>query len=308
MTTEFEYLFGPVPSRRLGRSLGIDVTPHKTCSFDCIFCQCGCTTHRVAQRSEFVPFEDVCSELEQWLAEDGQADVITFAGSGEPTLYSRLGELIAFIKEKTALPVIVLSNGTLFHRQMVRDDLLKADVVKTTLSAWDDVSFNRIHRPAAGISFARLLAGARDFRKVYRGEFWIEVFLMNDINTAPEQVKQIAELAKELGPDKIHLNTAVRPPSEADVRPVPEEKLLSLCPLFTPAAEIIASFGATPPVNESGVNAETLSSLIRRHPSTAEQLAAISGVEAETIRRALAPLVRQSRLHIETRNDETWYK
>ncbi|HNX53274.1 MAG TPA: radical SAM protein [Pontiellaceae bacterium] len=303
MASSCKYLFGPVPSRRLGRSLGIDVTPFKTCSFDCVFCQCGCTTRLVTERSEFVPFEEVCAEIEQWLKADGQADVITFAGSGEPTLYSRLGELIDFIKARTKIPVIVLSNGTLLHRITVRDELLKANVVKVSLSAWDDVSFKKINRPARGLSFDQLLAGLRDFRTVFRGELWLEVFLMEGINTRPEHVEKIAAAAAGIRPDKIHLNTAVRPPAEAAVRPVAKEKLEAFCGLFTPRAEVIASFSAAT-ASAAGLSVEKLIDLIRRHPATAAQLAENFGAEPA----AILTLLGDPRLQTEVRNGETYYK
>lgn len=308
MKPKNKYLFGPVPSRRLGRSLGIDVTPLKTCSFDCIFCQCGCTTRHVTERAEFVPFTDVCAELEQWLAEDGQADVITFAGSGEPTLYSRLGELIDFIKARTEIPVIVLSNGTLFQRLDVCDEAAKADIVKTSLSAWDEESFQTINRPALGLSFKTVVAGEHNFRKRFGGELWLEVFLMEGINAAPDQVEQIAAIANGIHPDKIHLNTAVRPPAEADVRPVAKETLESFRDLFEPRADVIASFEAAPPAGGVELNAESLVDLIHRHPATAEQLAAVSGADALAIEEALAPLIESSRLQIEERDGERWYK
>ncbi len=308
MSKKYKYLFGPVPSRRLGRSLGIDVTPFKTCSFDCIFCQCGCTTLHITERAEFVPFEAVCAELERWLAEDGAADCITFAGSGEPTLYSRLGELIAFIKEKTEIPVIVLSNGTLFHRLDVCEEAAKADIVKMSLSVWDDESFQRVNRPAPGLSFETVLAGERNFRKRFSGQLWLEVFLMEGINTEREQVEQIAAVATAIAPDKIHLNTAVRPPAETEVKPVAEEKLRSLCSLFTPHAEVIASFEATPATPDGDVNADSLVCLIHRHPATAEQLAAISGAAVSTIRAALAPLIEEGRLQMKARDGDVYYK
>lgn len=303
MPSSYKYLFGPVPSRRLGRSLGIDVTPFKTCSFDCVFCQCGCTTRLVTEREEFVPFTDVCTEIERWLKEDGTADCITFAGSGEPTLYSRLGELIDFIKERTAIPVIVLSNGTLLHRIAVRDELLKADVVKISLSAWDDVSFKKINRPAAGLTFDQLLAGQREFRNVFAGELWLEVFLMDGINAAHEQVQKIALAAAGIRPDKIHLNTAIRPPAEALVKPVTKERLEELCELFTPCAEVVASFSAAPR-SGSGLTADALVDLIRRHPVTADQLAVNFGVETASI----VPLLEDSRLQQEVRGGEVYYK
>jgi wyosine [tRNA(Phe)-imidazoG37] synthetase (radical SAM superfamily) len=308
MSDSYYYLFGPVPSRRLGRSLGIDVTPLKTCSFDCVFCQCGCTDRLTAERDEFVPFEDVCEEIDRWLAEDGQADVITFAGSGEPTLYNRLGGLIAHIKGKTVIPVIVLSNGSQLHRIAVRDELQQADIVKVTLSTWDNPSFQKIHRPATGLTFDQLLAGERELRREFAGELWVEVFLMEGLNADPEQVRKISEAVAQVQPDKIHLNTAVRPPAEATVRPVSKEKLHSLCPHFSPQAEVIASFEPEARARMEEVTAEELAALIRRHPATDAQLAAIAGVTEPQIEAALAPLLAAGALRTEIRNDEVYYR
>ena len=303
MSGKYKYLFGPVPSRRFGRSLGIDVTPFKTCSFDCVFCQCGCTTQLVSSRDEFVPFEAVCDELRRWLKEDGQADCITFAGSGEPTLYSRLGELIDFIKANTTIPVIVLSNGTLLHRPAVRGDLLRADIVKVSLSAWDDASFQKINRPVSGLTFEQLLSGEREFRSIFRGELWLEVFLMKDINDSAEQVVRIAAAAAEIRPDKIHLNTAVRPPAEAEAQPVSKEKLDAFCGFFRPRAEVVASFSAAAETT-ARPDVEKLVGLLSRHPATAAQLAQMYGVEAALI----IPLLSDPRLQTEMRGGETYYK
>jgi wyosine [tRNA(Phe)-imidazoG37] synthetase (radical SAM superfamily) len=303
MASSYKYLFGPVPSRRLGRSLGIDVTPFKTCSFDCVFCQCGCTTKLVSERAEFVPFEEVCAELERWLKEDGKADCITFAGSGEPTLYSRLGELIDFIKAHTTIPVIVLSNGTLLYRPAVRGELLQADIVKMSLSAWDESSFQKINRPAPGLMFENLLAGGCAFRKEFSGKLWLEVFLMEGINADSGQVCKIAEAAAKIRPDRIHLNTAVRPPAEAGVQPVAKEKLEMLCALFSPCAEVIASFSAD--AGSGGeLEVDKVVDLLRRHPATAAQLAQSFGVDPAVI----LPLLDDPRLQTEARGGETYYK
>ena len=308
MNHPYQYLFGPVPSRRLGRSLGIDVSPEKTCSFDCLFCQCGRTVHRSTARSELVPFGAVCAELDQWLTEDGQADGITFAGSGEPTLYSRLGELIAFIKERTGTPVILLSNGTLMHRPDVREEAAKADVVKISLSAWDEESFQKINRPAPGLSFEQTVLGEQAFRNDFSGELWLEVFLMAGINDAPERVKQIAAVAETIHPEKVHLNTAVRPPADASVRSVDEPALRSFCALFNPRAEVIASFEAAQTAGAAHIRGDELAALIRRHPATADQLAAICGAGARDVQAALEPLVAEGKLLAEQRNGEIWYK
>jgi wyosine [tRNA(Phe)-imidazoG37] synthetase (radical SAM superfamily) len=310
MKTNYKYLFGPVPSRRLGRSLGIDVTPFKTCSFDCLFCQCGATTESTTQRKEFVPFKEVCSELELWLEQDGQADVITFAGSGEPTLYSRLGDLIDFIQSKTDIPVIVLTNGTLLYREEVRAETAKADQVKISLSAWDEASFQKVNQPADGLSFHLLCEGEHLFREQFTGPLSLEVFLMDGINSAPDEVQQIAEIAKTIRPDQVHLNTAVRPPADASVRAVPKEQLEQLCSLFTPPAEIIASFKETPEAEQKTreVHAEELCALIRRHPATAAQLASATGSRATAVEEILTPLVDSGELKTEMRNGETYYK
>jgi wyosine [tRNA(Phe)-imidazoG37] synthetase (radical SAM superfamily) len=234
-----------------------------------------------------------------------QADVITFAGSGEPTLYSRLGGLIAFIKEKTAIPVIVLSNGTLLHRADVREELLAADVVKVSLSAWDEDSFRQINRPAPGVSFGQLVGGEKALRQEFDGELWLEVFLMEGINAAPEQVQRISAIAETICPDRIHLNTAVRPAADASVRAVSAETLASFCEFFTPRAEVIASFSAPNPGKP--VSSGELAELIRRHPATAEQLAALAGVSAGEIVAALAPLAADGTLRTEERGGELYY-
>jgi wyosine [tRNA(Phe)-imidazoG37] synthetase (radical SAM superfamily) len=251
---------------------------------------------------ELVPIEEVCAEIELWLKEDGVADCITFAGSGEPTLYSRLGELIGFIKARTKIPVIVFSNGTLLHRIAVRDELLKADIVKISLSAWDDDSLKKLNRPSPGLTFEQMLAGQRDFRAEFSGELWLEVFLVDGINASPNQVRKIAAAAAGIRPDKIHLNTAVRPPADAGVQPVTKEALEALCRLFTPPAELIATFSAeTGP--SSGLNGEKIIELLRRHPATVSQLAAMYGTTPD----AVVPLLTNPRIQKELRGEETYY-
>ena len=308
MKPKYKYLFGPVPSRRLGRSLGIDVTPFKTCSFDCTFCQCGCTAEYITGRRELVPFEEVCAEIERWLAEGGTADYITFAGSGEPTLYSRLGDLIDFIKAHTPVPVIVLSNGTLLYRADVREEVTRADIVKVSLSAWDEHTFRKINRPAPGLTFEKLVAGERALRAAFAGELWLEVFLMEGVNAEREQVEAIAAIAKEIAPDKVHLNTAVRPPAEKTVRPVAAEDLAALCDCFTPPAEVIASFDAAPAAATGDLSVDGLLCLIHRHPATAAQLARTSGAGVDAVKAALAPLIEEGLLQIEERNGDLYYK
>jgi wyosine [tRNA(Phe)-imidazoG37] synthetase (radical SAM superfamily) len=199
--------------------------------------------------------------------------------------------------------VIVLSNGTLLYRPDVRRDLLNADSVKISLSAWDEASFQKINRPAPGLSFEQILEGEREFRAEFKGNLWMEVFLMEWVNADFDQVEKIAAAAAEIRPDKIHLNTAVRPPAESDILPVAKEKLEALCGVFTPRAEVIASFSAgASPAPE--LSAEKVIDLIRRHPATAAQLAQSFGVDFS----AILPVLDDPRLEKEVRGGEVYYK
>ena len=212
MEKKYNYLFGPVPSRRFGRSLGVDLTPYKTCSLDCIFCQLGRTTEKTVERKEYVPTDIVLSELKDWLNKDGEADYITLSGSGEPTLHSRFGEVLEFIRSNSKIPAVLLSNGTMLNLPEVRDAAACANVVKCSLSAWNQVSCEWVNRPHPQLRFDHLIKGQKDFRAQFKGQLWIEVFLIAGTNSTPTNVRKIADLAKGIGPDRIHLNTAVRPP------------------------------------------------------------------------------------------------
>ena len=185
MTRKYKHLFGPVPSRRLGRSLGVDLTPHKTCTLDCIFCQLGRTTNKTLDRREYAPVQHVESELDAWIKEGGKADRVTLAGSGEPTLHTCFGDVLQFVRDRTDIPTALLSNGTLFWQSAVREAAKRADMVKLSLSAWDQFSFEHINRPHPDLKFSRIVDGYRAFRRGFRGKLWIEVVLILGTNSAP---------------------------------------------------------------------------------------------------------------------------
>lgn len=276
MKTPYKYLFGPVPSRRLGRSLGIDLVPMKTCSTNCVFCQLGPCDNTTLTRKEYVPTSEVLCELSDWIKSDGAADCITLSGSGEPTLHTGFGEVLRFIKKETPIQTVLLTNSSLLHLPEIRQEAAVADIIKVSLSAWDQESFEAMNRPAAGLTFELVLAGLTALRDEFNGQIWMEVFLVPGINTLPEQAQKIAKLAKQLGPDRIQLNTAVRPPAESFVRPVPESYLRELTGLFEPEAEIIASFKPDAS-SKMALTTANLQNLISRHPATAEQIAQMTG-------------------------------
>ena len=306
MSKTYEYLFGPVPSRRLGRSLGVDLIPFKTCTMNCTFCQLGETTCEISERGAYVPMQDVLAELEQWKTADGAADHITLAGSGEPTLHRHFGDVFRWTKENTAIASVLLTNGSLLHDPEVRAEAVLADKVKMTLSAWDEASFQQIHRPAQGITLDLLMKGERTFREEYSGELSVEVFIVAGVNSEVSNVRKIAAIVDLINPDRIDLNTAVRPPADSGVTAVSPEKLAELAEIFGPKAEVTASFkGQAAPALD--VSPETLLSLIRRHPATAAQLAQDYNAPLDSISQTLEMLVAGKGLGVEDRDGEIYY-
>ena len=291
MEAEYTHLFGPVPSRRLGLSLGVDLVPYKVCSFDCVFCQLGRTTEKTVHRREYVDTDSVLAELDSWITAGGHADYITLSGSGEPTLNTHFGAVIDFVRKRTEIPVALLTNGSLLVSDDVRHAAVRADVVKVSLSAWDQTSLQHINRPAPGIEFESQLEGQRLLRKEYSGEIWMEVFLVWGMNTTGKDVQAIAELAKSVGPDRIQLNTAIRPPCEAFVEAVPRDLLAELALLFDPPAEIIAEFSSD---RSESVKADETAVLgmLQRRPCTLDDICTVFGMHRNEALKYVGKLTR----------------
>lgn len=233
------WVFGPVKSRRLGRSLGIDVLPVTTCTYDCVYCQAGPTTTQQAQREPYAPPSDVADEVCRVLEKETDLDYLTFSGTGEPTLYSQIGALIRLLKARTDMPVAVITNGSLLWRPDVQEDLLEADLVMPSLDAGDQEMFDRINRPSQDISFQTMVDGIAAFRERFPGELRLEVLLLAGITDTEDEVQKIAAHARRIAPDRIQINTAVREPAEESARAVPRERLEELAVLFGPDTDIV---------------------------------------------------------------------
>jgi len=301
----FRHLFGPVPSRRLGRSLGIDLTPCKTCSYDCIFCQLGRTTNKTCERQEYVPVQEVIGELAVWFQSGANADFITLAGSGEPTLNSGFGRVIDYVHSVAKIPVALLTNGSLLGHPEVCQQAAKADLVKVSLSVYDQASLEQINRPVSGIAFAAMLAGQQAFRTNFKGKLWVEVFLLQDMNTSPEAIARIAELVKSLHADKVQLNTAVRPPCESFVQAVGRQSLHELAEYFTPRAEVIAEFSSDTSSRIKTTENDILATLQRR-PCTLDQLCAAFALHRNEASKYIGKLLRTGKI-VEQRQDGQVY-
>ena len=281
------YLFGPVPSRRYGRSLGIDLVPMKTCCYDCVFCQLGITPQTTCERREYIPVKEVLHELETWLSKRSDVDMLTLCGSGEPTLHARFGEVLRWIRKETQLPSLLMSNGALFADPEVRRDAACASRVKISVHFWDEASFQATVRPHASLHFQDLYDAWRAFRAEYERLLDVEYFALPGMNTDPAQLDRIYTLLETLKPDTVTVNSAARPPAESCVRAVPTEEMTHLKAFFgtLASARQAAEMAAPMPYSE-----EALQALARRHPLTPAQFAAYFGVPEGEIRVALSHL------------------
>lgn len=301
------YTYGPVPSRRLGLSLGIDIVPAKVCTLDCIYCQLGRTTSKSTVRQDFVDIEAVLSELKDKLQSGLKADYLTIGGSGEPTLNSRLGDLIAGIRSFTYIPVAILTNGTLLYRADVRAECAKADVVLPSLDAGDAVVFETVNRPAHDITIEKLVSGLEQFRKEFQGEIWLEVFLVGGVNTDREQIEKMHKLIRRIRPDKVHLNTAVRPPAEHGVRPVPRETQEAIARQIGDHCEVIAEIAAR--LSERhGKHAEAdIVSMLKRRPCSIDDICAGLGMNRNEAVKYVTCLLESGIVRSEPRRGITYF-
>ena len=301
----YRYLFGPVPSRRFGRSLGIDLTPLKTCSLDCVFCQLGRTTRKTVDRDEYVPTRDVIEEIEMWLKNGGNADYLTLSGSGEPTLHAQFGQVLDFLRHQP-IPSVLLTNGTLFDRPEVREAASLARVVKISLSAWDRHSFEWVNRPHPDLDFMSIYSGLKQFRSDFDGQLWIEVFLLAGINAMVKDTQKIARLANDLKADRIHLNTISRPPAETFAAAVSLAQLEQMAGLFEPPAQIVAD--VTPHRTPKTIADEaSILAMLARRPCTMKQVGAAFGMHLNEVSKILGQLMRNNHIRADLKNDAVYY-
>ena len=307
MAERGKYLYGPVPSRRLGRSLGVDIVPFKTCTLDCVYCQLGKTTCKTLQRSEYVPVEDVLAELKTRLNAGLQVDYITLGGSGEPTLHTGLDRLIKGIKKMTSIPVALLTNGTLFYIPQVRADCAAADVILPSLDAGDQRTFDKVNRPIAEITFDRLVKGLCALRNEYKGQIWLEVFCIEGFNTDNPQIAGLADAIGRIKPDKIHLNTAVRPTAEPGIEKVPPEELVRIARLLGPNCEVIADYLSSHCGKATDEITQTLFSMLKRRPCSLDDICSALGLDPGEATGYLNDLKKQGLIRSENKTGKTYF-
>ena len=295
----YKYLFGPVPSRRLGMSLGVDLVPKKVCSLDCVYCEVGHTTKLTTERKEYILYAKVKEELKHYFSNSPDPDYITFSGSGEPTLNSRIGDVLQFIKtKKPNIPVAVLTNGTLFYDKQVRAELLDADIVLPSLDAAINASFNKINRPAKNLSIDKYINGLIDFRKEFPGKIWLEVLIIPGYNDSKQDLDALKKAIHKIAPDQIQLNTLDRPGTIAEIRAANYQELHQIADyLEFDNIEVIASAPVRKNIKSYRNDTESaiLETILRR-PCTLDDLSGILGMHVNEINKYLDVLEAENKI------------
>ncbi|MHB8066804.1 MAG: radical SAM protein [Desulfobaccales bacterium] len=301
------YLFGPVPSRRLGRSLGVDLIPRKTCPYDCIYCEVGPTTCKTLTRLDYQA-EAIIHELAAYLERDGQGvDFITLAGSGEPTLNLGLARIIKAVKELTDTPVAVLTNGALLHLAEVRRDLAAADVILPSLDAAIEETWRAINRPLPEQSLAQLLEGLAALRREYRGRIWLEVMILKGLNDNEKELSALKRVIQKLAPDQVQLNTAVRPGVKKSAQPLDPEEMEAVAAFFGEGAEVIAS-SPRPASAETAVSDARFVEMLARRPMTAADLAQVLGLPLDLVQQRLKRLCEAGLISHSVYQEQGFYR
>jgi wyosine [tRNA(Phe)-imidazoG37] synthetase (radical SAM superfamily) len=269
-----KYVYGPVPSRRLGQSLGIDTIPLKTCNWNCVYCQLGRSKPLTNERKDYIPLSEIISEVKRAISTHSSEEIdwITFVGSGEPTLHAGIGWLIKEVKKLTDIPVAVITNGSLLFLQSVRKALHSADAVLPSFDAGTPELYRKINRPHPEITFERFLDGLIAFRCGYKGQLWVEVMLVQDLNDTEEALNDIAKGLEQIQPDEVHINMPVRPPAEVWVKPTNEEGIMRATAILGKIAQVIHPQEGKFDLSGSENIIEAIIGIVTRHPMSEEQL------------------------------------
>lgn len=299
-------IFGPVPSRRLGLSLGIDLVPFKTCTYDCIYCQVGRTTNKTVECKEFFPVEDILSQLRKRVLSDS-FDVITFSGSGEPTLYNKLDELVYEIKKITDTKIALLTNGSLLWRDEVRRKVLGVDIILPTITSIFEKTYKLIHRPHPVLSIEKVIDGLIRLRSEYKGKIFLELFVLKGINDNEDELNPLKEVIDKINPEKIQINTAVRPPSERVVTAVDREGLEKIRKFLGSKAEIIAHTYRSAFKEVKGDITQAILEMIKRRPVRDKDISDALGVDTSVVRSIIKGLLIKGMISEYEHLGDTYY-
>lgn len=304
---EYRHLYGPVPSRRLGRSLGIDMVPMKTCCLDCIYCQLGRTTVHTAERAEYVEVDKVLEELERWLEAGGTADWLTFAGSGEPTLNSELADAMVRARELSDIPVSLLTNGALLWREEVRSAAIQADLIMPSLDAGTEETLRRINRPVEEITLERYIEGLRTTVEVFHGEVWLEVMLVAGVNDSDEELEALDAAIERIQPAQVQINTVVRPSLSGRAERVDNNRLVRARVILGHRAMVIPSAWEQGTPEGAEVSEAEVLALVSYRPCTVDDVAHGLGMHPNEAIKYLSHLVSEGKISTKERDGKLFY-
>ncbi|MBN2804480.1 MAG: radical SAM protein [Deltaproteobacteria bacterium] len=307
----FKHLFGPVPSRRLGMSLGIDLVPHKVCSLNCVYCECGKTTNLTLKRDEYIPFDEIIKEIDEYFLDNELPDYITFSGSGEPTLHNRIGDIIKYIKDNyPKVPVAVLTSGTLFYDKRVRDELLDADLVLPSIDAATKEAFLRINRPDRALDVTSHIESLIDFRKEFKGDIWLEVMILPGINDDAENLAALKEAIIKINPEQLQINTLDRPGAVDNIRAATNAELNEIVTKWNiPNTYIIKSAPSRKKITAYREDTESaILETIKRRPLTLLDIRDILGLHINEINKYLDILEEEKKIEAVRLDRGLFYK
>ena len=303
-------VFGPVLSKRLGNSLGIDVIPHKTCSYNCIYCQLGSEENTITDLTNYYSVDEIIYELKEALLNNKNIDYITFTGSGEPTLYKDLKKLIYEIKQITDIPVCIITNGSLLYKQEMRSNLLLADLIIPSLDAGNEETFKLIDNPNKEIDFDKMVEGLIEFKKVFKGEYWLEIFLLKDINDNEDELDDIIKIVKKIKPDRIQLITATRRVANEKAKALSDEELKKIKKYFNSKCDIeidIPNISENHKGNTRILTEDDIVNFLIRQPDTAYIIAKSFNENERKVKELLDLLVKKNKVREEIVNGVVSY-
>jgi len=320
-------IFGPVNSRRLGRSLGIDLFLDKICNLNCLYCEVGRTITPVGRRDYYSDTNAILAEIDRFCSDTSrlaEVDVVTVTASGEPTLHKDLGKILRHIKATTNKPLAVLTNGTTLHDPQVRAELLVADIVTPSLDSAREESFRKIDRPIQGLHLSEIIAGLQAFSHEYQGKLWLEILFVQGINDTDADIEALIAALRPMRIDRIQLNTVVRPPAESFAHAVPSPELSAIGARIQEALSLPVDFPHEPApktvfpeqspsatscaADEEGI-VQAIVEMLQRRPCTAADIDRTFHTQGpEKVERLLEPLIRSHTLQIQEHGGQRFYQ
>ncbi|MCD4795821.1 MAG: radical SAM protein [Candidatus Cloacimonetes bacterium] len=308
---KYKHLFGPVPSRRLGISLGVDLVPHKVCSLNCVYCEVGRTTNLTIERKEYVPLQDILDEIKHYLDQEPELDYITFSGAGEPLLHNGIGKVISFIKDNyPRYKLALLTNSTLLYDEKVRTEIMNIDLLLPSLDAVSDKAFKKINRPNPNLDNKKIIEGLIKFSEIFSGKIWLEVFIVRKLNDTESELKLLKKAIEKISPDQVQLNALDRPGTESWIEPVSESRMKEIADYFKPLpVTIIAKFQSRNKIRSYHKNIEEqIIETIKRRPCTDQDLSEMLGIHINEINKYLSELLHEGMITSEQQKRGTFFR